>query len=150
MLPGLRAFARYLCGSRAEADDLVQEAVLRTLRALDNGLDPAGLKPFAFSVLRNTFHEHLRSRQREAAHRATLPEEPAEPGAQEAPARMRDLQRALAQLPPLLREALLLVGAQELSYAEAAAICGVPEGTMKARVSRARRQLAGSLGDVTA
>ena len=42
----------------------------------------------------------------------------------------------------LLREALVLVGAQELTYEEAAAICCVPVGTMKARVSRARRQLA--------
>jgi RNA polymerase sigma-70 factor (ECF subfamily) len=49
----------------------------------------------------------------------------------------------------LLREALVLVGAQGLSHEEAAAICGVPVGTMKARVSRARRQLAVALGRVT-
>jgi RNA polymerase sigma-70 factor (ECF subfamily) len=62
---------------------------------------------------------------------------------------MRDLARALAALPPALREALVLVGAQGLSHEQAAAICQVPVGTMKARVSRARRQLADTLGAVT-
>ena len=52
-----------------------------------------------------------------------------------------DLQRMLFLLPPLMREALVLVGAQELSHEEAASICGVPVGTMKARVSRARSML---------
>ena len=79
--------------------------------------------------------------------RDTLPEPPA-PAAQEAPGRMRDLGRALATLPPLLREAVILVGAQGLSHADAAAICQVPVGTMKARVSRARKLLAASLDPV--
>jgi RNA polymerase sigma-70 factor (ECF subfamily) len=48
----------------------------------------------------------------------------------------------LWRLPPLHREALVLVGAQELTHEEAAVICGVPVGTMRARVSRARTQLA--------
>ena len=61
---------------------------------------------------------------------------------------VRDLGQKLQRLPPLLREALILVGAQGLSYEEAAGICGVPAGTMKARVSRARRQLALALDRV--
>ena len=136
LLPELRAFARYLAGSRAEADDLVQEAVLRTLRSLDGRSDGVNLRAWCLAVIRNTFHEHLRLRRREAPQ-------------QEAPAAMRDLQRQLATLPPLLREALLLVGAQGLSHEEAAAVCNVPVGTMKARVSRARRQLGATLGAVT-
>ena len=55
---------------------------------------------------------------------------------------MSDLQRLLFALPPLMREALVLVGAQELSHEVAAQIAGVPVGTMKARVSRARTMLA--------
>ena len=62
------------------------------------------------------------------------------------PLSLRDLQRTLWSLPPLLREALVLVGAQELTHEEAASICGVPVGTMKARVSRARAQLAELVG----
>jgi RNA polymerase sigma-70 factor (ECF subfamily) len=53
-----------------------------------------------------------------------------------------DLQRLLWTLPPLLREALVLVGAQGMSHEEAAEVCAVPVGTMKARVSRARAQIA--------
>jgi RNA polymerase sigma-70 factor (ECF subfamily) len=54
--------------------------------------------------------------------------------------------RMLWTLPPLLREALVLVGAQELTHEEAADICGVPVGTMRARVSRARSKLAEAFG----
>jgi DNA-directed RNA polymerase specialized sigma24 family protein len=56
-------------------------------------------------------------------------------------AEVRDLELVLWQLSPVLREALVLVGVQELTHEEAALICGVPVGTMKARVSRARTEL---------
>jgi RNA polymerase sigma-70 factor (ECF subfamily) len=156
-LPELRAFARFLAGSRAEADDLVQEALLRTLRAAEEGGLPAALeeggagalRPWCLSVIRNVFHEGLRARRREAAHReagalAAGSAPPVVP--QDGRGEVRDLARALSALPPLLREALVLVGARGMSHEEAAAVCGVPVGTMKARVSRARRQLAGAMG----
>jgi RNA polymerase sigma-70 factor, ECF subfamily len=153
LLPELRAFARFLAGSRAEADDLVQEALLRTLRALGEGRVPEeALRPWCLGVIRNVFHEGLRARRREAAHRANGAAEaaaappPASP--QEAQGEVRDLARALQSLPPLLREAVVLVGAQGLSHEEAAAVCRVPVGTMKARVSRARQQLAKAFGRV--
>jgi RNA polymerase sigma-70 factor (ECF subfamily) len=146
LLPELRAFARYLTGSRSEADDLVQEAVLRSLRALDGKAEGVELRPWCLAVIRNTFHEQLRSRRREQRRLAEAMPEPEVPAEQEVPGRMRDLTRALRDLPPLLREAVILVGAQGLSHAEAATICAVPVGTMKARVSRARRLLATALG----
>jgi RNA polymerase sigma-70 factor, ECF subfamily len=146
LLPELRAFARYLSGSRTEADDLVQEAVLRTLRSLDGRSEGVDLRAWCLAVIRNTFHEQLRSRRRERRLAESLPDEEAgAPAEQEVPGRMRDLTRALRELPPLLREAVILVGAQGLSHQEAAAICAVPLGTMKARVSRARRLLADAL-----
>jgi RNA polymerase sigma-70 factor (ECF subfamily) len=149
LLPELRGFARYLAGSRAEADDLVQEAVLRTLHALDGRSDGVNLRAWCLAVIRNAFHEHLRLRKREAVRLRDSVEPAPAPPLQETPGAMRDLRRQLATLPPLLREALLLVGAQGLSYEEAATVCGVPVGTMKARVSRARRQLNITLGAVT-
>jgi RNA polymerase sigma-70 factor (ECF subfamily) len=148
LLPELRAFARFLAGTKAEADDLVQETLARTLQSINDMAGIAELKPWCFAVLRNIFHEHLRTRRREELRlqRQIAPE--AVPAAQEASADVRDLAEKLRTLPPLLREALILVGAQGLSYEEAARICGVPPGTMKARVSRARRQLAQALDRV--
>lgn len=158
MLPQLRAAARLLTTSRAEADDIVQEAVLRMIRGMEgfvpapeyDGNLHAALRPWGMAVLRNTFREGWRRRRREQAHLESQPrEEAGQSGGQETATRMRDLVRALAALPPPLREALVLVGAQGLSYEEAAVVCKVPVGTMKARVSRARRQLATTLGAVT-
>lgn len=149
LLPDLRAFARFLAGTKAEADDLVQEALARTLQSLNNAAEIGELRPWCFAVLRNVFHEHLRTRRREE--RRLLQQQVATgsvPAAQEASSDVRDLAQQLRLLPPLLREALVLVGAQGLSYDEAARICGVPTGTMKARVSRARQQLARALDRV--
>ena len=66
---------------------------------------------------------------------------PDEGGGAVTPHDISDLQKMIWTLPPLLREALILVGAQEMTHEEAAAICGVPVGTMKARLSRARAAL---------
>ena len=52
LLPELRAFARYLSGSRTEADDLVQEAVLRTLRSLDGRSEGVDLRAWCLAVIR--------------------------------------------------------------------------------------------------
>ena len=149
LLPELRAFARFLAGSRAEADDLVQEALARTLQSLNEMTEFPELKPWCFAVLRNVFHEQVRSKRREQARLSERIAADATPAAQEASSDMRDLAQKLQTLSPLLREALILVGAQGLSYDEAARICGVPPGTVKARVSRARQQLAAALDRVT-
>ncbi len=143
LLPDLRAFARFLARDRVTADDLVQDTLVRALAALDQFQPGTNLKAWLFTILRNQFFEQARRRQREtAALGAHGPIEEAVPGQQGDRSAMRDLQRQLWQLPPLLREALVLVGAQELTHEEAALICGVAVGTMRARVSRARTQLA--------
>ena len=143
LLPDLRAFARFLARDRVLADDLVQDTVVRALAALDQFQAGTNLKAWLFTILRNLFFEQTRRRQREAAALgAHGPLEEAVDGGQADQSEMRDLERQLWRLPPLLREALVLVGAQELTHEEAALICGVPVGTMRARVSRARTQLA--------
>ena len=148
LLPELRAFARFLAGTKAEADDLVQEALARTLHSMDKIAEVAELRPWSFAVLRNTFHEQSRARRREENRLKQRIAPEAVPATQEMCSDVRDLAEKLRLLPPLLREALILVGAQGLSYDEAARICAVPPGTMKARVSRARRQLAQALDRV--
>ena len=143
LLPDLRAFARFLARDRVAADDLVQDAVVRALGALDQFQPGTNLKAWLFTILRNSFYEQGRRRKREAAALQARfePSEAAAPE-QHAKADLSDLQQLMFRLPPLLREALILVGAQELSHEEAARICNVPVGTMKARLSRGRAALA--------
>ncbi len=147
LLPDLRAFARFLTRDATAADDLVQDTVVRALAGLESFQPGTNLKAWLFTIQRNGFYEQIRRRKRETR---MLGEQTAATEAQAPEAHRRsdlnDLQRMLWTLPPLLREALVLVGAQELSHEEAAAICGVPTGTMKARVSRARSQLARHMG----
>ncbi len=148
LLPDLRAFARFLVRDAGEADDLVQDGVVRALGALHQFVPGTNLKAWLFTILRNHFYEQIRRRKRERrAMEAGYAAEAAHPPPQVSRTEMADLGRLLWRLPPLLREALVLVGAQELSHEQAAAICGVPVGTMKARVSRARSHLARLAGD---
>jgi RNA polymerase sigma-70 factor (ECF subfamily) len=98
---------------------------------------------WVFTILRNHFYSQHRTKWREVedvdgsyAHQmACAPE-------QEARLDYADLERALNKLAPEQREALLLVAAQGFAYEDAARICGVPEGTLKSRVSRGRARLA--------
>lgn len=143
LLPELRGYARFLVRHSGEADDLVQEALLRALAALDQFQQGSSLRAWLFTILRNIFYEQARRRKTERAAIAQSDvSETASAPAQTGHVDLADLARHVFLLSPLLREALVLVGAQGLSYEEAAAICGVPAGTMKARVSRARARLA--------
>ncbi|ACI53245.1 RNA polymerase, sigma-24 subunit, ECF subfamily [Gluconacetobacter diazotrophicus PA1 5] len=145
LLPDLRGFARFLTRDTAASDDLVQETVVRALGALEQFRADTNLKAWLFTIQRNIFYEQRRRNQRE---RLVMSDYAAEPrhGTQGRPASsgddVRDLESVFWLLTPLLREALILVGAQEMTHEEAARICGVPVGTMKARVSRARARLA--------
>lgn len=146
LLPELRAFARFLARERAVADDLVQDAVLRALGALHQFQPGTSLKAWLFTILRNAFYEQARRRRREAAAIEASVDVGEHAGpAQDAHADIKDLQHLIWALPPLQREALILVGAQELSHEEAATVCNVPVGTMKARLSRARVALAAAV-----
>lgn len=143
LLPELRAFARFLARDRVVADDLVQDTVLRALNALHQFQPGTSLKAWLFTILRNAFYEQRRRHTRETAViEASLDRTEAAEPTQDLRADITDLQGLIWALTPLLREALILIGAQELSYEEAAAVCGVPVGTMKARLSRARSALA--------
>ena len=147
-LPDLRGFARFLTRDVAAADDLVQDTLVRALAAREQFQQGTNLKAWIFTIQRNAFYEQARRRQRETRllhERLPRTQDNVPPDAS-LRGDVSDLERVLFTLPPLLREALVLVGAQELSYDQAAGVCGVPVGTMKARVSRARTQLAQALG----
>ena len=142
LLPDLRGFARFLARDPVAADDLVQDAVLRAFKALDQFQPGTNLKAWLFTILRNQFYEQRRRARRETAVMAEFAEtDTPVTSNQYERSEVADLQVLIFRLPPLLREALILIGAQGLTHEEAAAICSVPVGTMKARLSRARAQL---------
>jgi len=141
-VPHLRAFARSLTGHRERADDLVQDTVVRALTAAHQFQPGTNLKAWMFTILRNLHYGELRKNHgRLQLLDDTAAHEPAMPPSQEANLEFRDFRRAFGRLGDEQREVLILVGASGLSYEEAAKVCDCPIGTIKSRVSRARRTL---------
>lgn len=142
LIPHLRAFARSLCGNATAADDLAQEAMLKAWKARASYQAGTNLKAWTFTILRNLFY----SEKRRSWRRQQLDPEVAEATlvANDDPSSALDLlslRNGLAVLPEDQREALILVGAGGLSYEETAEICECAVGTIKSRVSRARKAL---------
>jgi RNA polymerase sigma-70 factor (ECF subfamily) len=146
LLPQLRAFAWSLSRNAADADDLVQDTLIKAWTHKDKFEDKveagANLRAWLFTILRNTYYTAVLKRRREVAdedgkHAARLSAAPT----QEWSVAMKAMQAALQRLPPEHREALILVGAAGLTYEEAAEICGCALGTIKSRVNRARARL---------
>lgn len=145
-IPHLRAFARGLCGDRDEADDLAQEALLKAWQSRQSFTPGTNLKAWVFTILRNHFY----SDRRKAWRSVRWNQDAAEliPTASDAAvwsAELSDLARALMSLNGEQREALLLVGVGQFSYADAAVMCNCAIGTMKSRVARARKNLLSAL-----
>lgn len=142
-IPNMRAFAISLCGNRDRADDLVQEALVKAWNHLDSFQVGTNLKAWLFTILRNAYFSELRKTKREVADSdGLMAARVAVPAEQHAHLDLKDLAKALAQLPADQREALILVGAEGFSYEEAASISGCAVGTVKSRVNRARAKLA--------
>ncbi len=146
LIPHLRAFARTLCGDATAADDLAQDAVMKAWDARSSFQMGTNMKAWTFMILRNQFYSEKRRSWRqsqldqEAAERTLVAtDDPASPIA------LDEMRLALGMLPSEQREALILVGAGGFAYEEAADICGCAVGTVKSRVSRARRALHGIL-----
>ena len=141
-LPHLRAFARSLAGDRDRADDLVQSAIQRALAAAAQFTPGTNFKGWIFTILRNVYFSELRRHRHLEIpiDEANLNSHASQP-TQMAGLEFGEFRRAFDTLPAEQREALVLVGADGFSYEEAAAVCGAPIGTVKSRVSRARREL---------
>jgi len=141
IIPALRAFARSLCGHRDMADDLAQEALAKAWQARDRFQPGTNLKAWLFVILRNEFYSNHRRAKTAADYTAAYAHNGEGVEAeQHAKLDLTDLMRAFNLLAPEQKEALMLT-ASEFSYEEAAAICGCAVGTIKSRVSRARKQL---------
>jgi RNA polymerase sigma-70 factor (ECF subfamily) len=146
-MPNLRAFAISLCGNVHQADDLVQETLLKAWSSSDNFEAGTNLRAWLFTILRNTYYSIYRRRGREVQDSDGIyAKRIATAAPQESAMEMQEFRVALTKLSEEHREALLLVGASGFSYEEAAEVCGVAVGTVKSRVNRARAKLAELLG----
>jgi RNA polymerase sigma-70 factor, ECF subfamily len=146
-IPSLRAFAISLTRDGNQAEDLVQETVLRAISKQEQFEEGTNLQAWLFTILRNQFFSDHRKSLREVedpdgSYAATM----ISPSDQEDRIMLRDLEIALGKLPRVQREALLLVAADGLSYEEAAQVLGCAVGTVKSRVNRARNGLAELMG----
>ena len=146
LIPHLRAFARTLTGDATAADDLAQDAMMKAWDARASYQMGTNMKAWTFMILRNQFYSEKRRSWRssqldqEAAERTLVAvDDP------EAPVALDELRQALNTLPEEQREALILVGAGGFAYEEAAEICQCAVGTVKSRVSRARKALQATL-----
>ena len=153
LLPSLLRHALWLTQNEAEAEDLAQEALSKALRAFGSFTPGTNFKAWIFRILRNTF---LTTRTAIAASRTTFLDDSDEfeapidsgPTPEETLIQLDNaaaVQHALEQLPPSLRDCLLLCDVEELKYKEIAGILDVPIGTVMSRISRARAALRAQL-----
>ena len=133
-----------LAGSDADAQDLVQEALLRVRRGLET-YTPGSLEAWLARIVTNVFLDEVRRKRRRPA--VAFPEQPdhvlpPSAAADEASEALSDeVQLALGALPEEFRTAVVLCDVVGLSYDEIAAAQGIPVGTVRSRIHRGRRLL---------
>jgi RNA polymerase sigma-70 factor (ECF subfamily) len=156
-LDTLYRVGRRLTGETADAEDLVQETLLRAWRGWAGFTPGSNVRAWLLTILRNTFVSRWRSRKREgtaislddadphAIYRAVGPQDPEGQFLE----RVVDTHvlKAVEGLPEEFREALVLSDLEGLPYAEVAEVLGIPVGTVKSRLFRARRLLQRQLFD---
>jgi RNA polymerase sigma-70 factor, ECF subfamily len=143
-IPALRRYAWALLRDRDDADDLVHDCLLRALDKLHTRRDDADVRAWLFTIMHNLFVSQYRRRKARPAsesldesHEASASLRPD----QEDRLHWRDMLRGLARLPEEQRSVVLLVSVEDLSYAETAAVLGVPIGTVMSRLARGRERL---------
>jgi RNA polymerase sigma-70 factor (ECF subfamily) len=142
-IPRLRRYARALTHDLVAADDLVQDCLTRALGRLHLWQEGTDLRAWLFTILHNQYVSHIRRKVREGAAVGLSEREPQLTHAAQQGKRLelRDLQRAIAKLPDIQRSVVLLVGLEGMGYEEVARVLGVPVGTIRSRLARARGAL---------
>src|SRR5271155_2520895 len=162
LLPSLYNVAFWLSRNATDAEDLVQEAVLKALRGFASFEPGSNFKAWIFRILRNTY---LTSRTGLAARRTVALEDELNDRSESGTAlypdgaidretpelnlvRLADralLQASMEKLPPPLLEVILLCDVEEMKYREIATLLEIPIGTVMSRIARARTALRGAL-----
>ena len=148
LIPALRAFARTFCPDASDADDLVQETLMKGIANIGQYQPGTRLKSWLFTIMRNTFYTRAKLRKREAPGGADCVSSlPVAEATQEWSIRGTEIEVAINALPPQQREVLILIGVLGISYEESARICDCAIGTIKSRLNRARCTLLELLGE---
>ncbi|TJZ92025.1 sigma-70 family RNA polymerase sigma factor [Paracoccus gahaiensis] len=138
-IPALRAYARSLCGRAHDADDLVQETLLRAIEYADRYKPGSHMRAWLFTIMRNRFYTTVKKSARERTGGADcVSGSPISQPGQEWYLRHRELCDQLERIPAHYREALVLVSVLGESYIRAAEVMDCDIGTVKSRVNRAR------------
>lgn len=149
-IASLRRYARALLrNNRADAEDLVQEALVRAVSRSDSFQTGTNLRAWLFTILHNVHVNQVRSK---AARPAEVDVEDVEsklvsPARQEESVELREMMRLVDALPEEQRKVLLLVALEGLKYEEVAELLGVPIGTVMSRLSRAREAIRAKLAN---
>ena len=147
-IPRLRRYARALTRDMNRADDLVQDTLVRALAKQHLWQEGTNLRAWLFTLMHNQHVNDVRRSNRDGGNVdvddvASVLVATTDPTASR---QLRELVRALAQLPLEQRESILLVGLEGLRYDEAADVLGVPIGTVRSRLSRGREALRKLMG----
>jgi len=151
LLPRLRRLGRVLARAPADADDLVQLTVERALARRAQWRAGTRLDSWMFRIMKNAWIDESRARARRGD--VFAPEEEGEragadgAAAMEARLTAREVESAMARLPPDQRIAVALVLVEGLSYQEAAEVLEIPPGTLTSRLVRGRAALMAQIGE---
>jgi RNA polymerase sigma-70 factor (ECF subfamily) len=133
-----------MCGTRADAEDLLQEIFLLAYRKLPEFRGDSTVGTWLYRLAMNRCLDHLKSRQTRANGATTALDEQAMPGPRHVPdggIRRLDLERAIARLPEGARAAFVLHDVEGFQHHEIANILGISEGTSKSQVHKARLKM---------
>jgi RNA polymerase sigma-70 factor (ECF subfamily) len=148
LLPRLRRFARSLSRNQHDADDLVQSAVERAWRHIEQLKPGANLASWMFGIMKNAWIDDRRARGRRGE--VALPEDSGDHPAvnpSDLDTSLWAVSEAMDKLPEEQRLAVALVLVEGMSYKEAAQLLEIPMGTLTSRLARGRTALAASLAD---
>ena len=147
-IPRLRRYARALTRATDRADDLVQDTLVRAIAKAHLWQPGTDIRAWLFTIMHNQYVNIVRRTTRLEA-MVDIEQVSSSLIATTDPTsswQLRELDRALAQLPGKQREVILLVGLEGISYETAAKVLGVPIGTVRSRLSRGREMLCELLG----
>jgi RNA polymerase sigma-70 factor, ECF subfamily len=148
-LPHLRSLygtAYRMTRNAHDAEDLVQETFLRAYRAFDGFKPGSNIRAWLYTILHRVRTDAFRRARRSPRTVEMEDDGPAVPPPQDALAQGgEDLERALASLPDVFRNAVVLRDVEDLSYQEIARVLDVPIGTVMSRIHRGRALLRAAL-----